>query len=314
MAIERIPLAQPIESRDGTLLKDSYTSNAVFETRRGKREFVKRPGLINIIQVVATTPPAYVTCNGLTSWNGFLISVIGNTVYKTGYTGFIWATSTLGTMTAGTRAYFSASLLDKYLVVHNGFGINIVTLSSGVLSVPTTPPPGNWVPGIAYLNNAFYVAVGYNNSIYDNRIYNSNPTTGDPNTWNASSYVTFYQTGDTIVGICKHLNYIVVFGNFSTQFFYDNGANQPYPASPLAVAESYTNEIGCADGNSVVATNNTVLWVGTSKAYGKSVYMMDGVSPIKISTNYVDKFLEVVSTGTKGSSTPGEITASIVIK
>ena len=46
MAVERIPLTQPIESRDGTFDKDSYSSNCVFETRDQKREFIKRPGLV----------------------------------------------------------------------------------------------------------------------------------------------------------------------------------------------------------------------------------------------------------------------------
>ena len=57
-------------------------------------------------------------------------------------------------------------------------------------------------------------------------------------------------------------------------------------------AQSYTSEIGCASGDSIVATSNTVLWVGTSKTYGRSVYLMDGVAPSRVSTNHIDKHLE----------------------
>jgi len=35
-----------------------------------------------------------------------------------------------------------------------------------------------------------------------------------------------------------------------------------------------------------------VLWVGTSKTYGRSVYIMDGVSPVRVSTANIDRHLE----------------------
>jgi hypothetical protein len=66
MATERIPLTQPIESRNGTFSKDSYSSNCYFETRDQKREFIKRPGLVAATQIVSVTPPAY-PLHGLTT-------------------------------------------------------------------------------------------------------------------------------------------------------------------------------------------------------------------------------------------------------
>ena len=57
MATERIPLTQPIESRNGTFTKDSYSSNCFFETRDTKREFIKRPGLVVAKQITPVTPP-----------------------------------------------------------------------------------------------------------------------------------------------------------------------------------------------------------------------------------------------------------------
>jgi hypothetical protein len=88
------------------------------------------------------------------------------------------------------------------------------------------------------------------------------------------------------------LNYLVAFGERSTQFYYD--AANPV-GSPLAASQSYTSEIGCASGPSIVSTDNTVLWIGTSRIYGKSVYMMDGVSPVRVSTSSIEKHLEADS-------------------
>jgi hypothetical protein len=142
---------------------------------------------------------------------------------------------------------------------------------------PTTP----YVSGTVFLDNYLFIATT------NNRIYNSN--VGDPTTWNALNYISFEQTTDTLVGITKHLNYLVAFGSFSIQFFYD-AANAT--GSPLALAASYTAEVGCISGDSIVATSNTVLWVGSSKTNSRCVYLMDGVSAIKVSTSSVDRHLE----------------------
>jgi len=421
MATERIPLTQPIESRDGTFAKDSYSSNCVFETRDQKREFIKRPGLVYANKFVNITPPAVTPSQGMTAFNGGLVAVINNTVYQT--TPPSATITTVGTTSASTsQSYFVRTFLDNYLFLHNkvngylyskagvfgaitndkvvsisidnaGLGyssgitlsfssggvaatatvvsgnITAVTITnpgSGLSSAPTctinkpsnatptatgtaalytitvssatgiytgmyasgtgiaanavvtnvagttvtlslantatvsgtitftdlgssgvlTPalcafPSGPYVSGAVFLDN--YVFIGTST----NRIYNSN--LGDPTSWNALNYLTFEQTTDTLVGIVKHLNYLVAMGKSSMQFFYD-AANAT--GSPLAVSQSYTNEIGCANGDSIVSTTNTVLWIGSTKTHGRSVYLLDGVSPIKISTDSVDKHLE----------------------
>jgi hypothetical protein len=421
MATERIPLTQPIESRTGSFAKDSYSSNCFFETRDQKREFIKRPGLVAVAQVVPITPPAYSDSQGLVGFNNKLIAVINNTVYQINPSGY--AVTTVGTTSASTsQSYFVRTFLDAYLFFHNkvnGYllskagayntivndkvsNINIdnpglnysqgITLSfsaSGVAATatvvngnidtvtitnagtglssagtctinipsPATPtgtgttalftiavssatgiyvgmfvtgtgvapnakvtnisgttitvdiahtadvsgtitftdlgsngvltpalnsfPSGPYVSGVVFLDN--YVFIG----TATNRIYNS--ALGDPTTWGALDYLTFEQTTDTLVGIAKHLNYLVAFGKVSTQFFYDVGNAS---GSPLGVAASYTSEIGCANGDSIVATSNTVLWVGTSKTFGRSVYIMDGVSAVRISNANIDRHLE----------------------
>lgn len=429
MATERIPLSQPIESRNGTFTKDSYSSNCFFETRDAKREFIKRPGLVAAKQITPVTPPAYLESQGLNAFNNRVIAVINNTVYSVNPTGYI--VSTVGTTSTSTsQSYFVNTFLDAYMFFHNklnlylysnagAFGavvtnkigaititdsganysqgitlsfsgggcaataevdpttgvilsVTITNQGTGLASAPTvtinlpatqtptgtdiassyvdftvssatglyvgmavigtgiatgskvtaiagtqitvdTPktgavsgtitftdegaggvltallnfvPTGPYVSGAVFLNN--YVFIGTSN----NRIYNSD--VGDPTTWNALNFLSFEQTSDTLVGICKHLNYLVAFGAVSTQFFYDVGNPT---GSPLGLASSYTLEIGCASGDSVVATNNTVLWVGTSKTYGKSVYIMDGTAPVRISTANIDRHIEADGLG-----------------
>lgn len=429
MATERIPLSQPIESRNGTFTKDSYSSNCFFETRDAKREFIKRPGLVVAKQITPVTPPAYLESQGLNAFNSRVIAVINNVVYSVNPTGYV--VTTVGTTSTSTsQSYFVNTFLDAYMFFHNKLNLYLysnagvfstivttkigaititdsganysqgITLSfsgggcaataevdpttgvilsvtitnqgSGLASAPTitinlpanqtptgtdigssyvdftvssatglyvgmsvigtgiavgskvtaiagtqitvdTPktdvvsgtitftdegaggvltatlnfvPTGPYVSGVVFLDN--YVFIGTSN----NRIYNSD--VGDPTTWNALNFLSFEQTADTLVGMCKHLNYLVAFGAVSTQFFYDV-ANPT--GSPLGLAASYTLEIGCANGDSIVATNNTVLWVGTSKTFGKSVYIMDGTAPIRISTANIDRHIEADGLG-----------------
>ena len=434
MTTERIPLTQPIESRTGSFAKDSYSSNCFFETRDQKREFIKRPGLVSVAQVVPITPPAYSDSQGLSAFNNKLIAVISNSVYQVDPSGY--AVTTVGTTSASTsQSYFVRTFLDAYLFFHNkvnGYllskagayntivndkvsnisidnpGLNYstgITLSFSATAVaatatvvngnidtvtitnagtglssagtctinvpsPATPtgtgtialftiavssatgiyvgmtvtgtgvapnakvtnisgttitvdiahtgavsgtitftdlgsngvltpalnsfPNGPYVSGAVFLDNYVFIGTAPGAMSSDvvpvpigNRIYNS--ALGDPTTWGALDYLTFEQTTDTLVGIAKHLNYLVAFGKVSTQFFYDQ-ANAS--ASPLGVAASYTSEVGCANGDSIVATSNTVLWVGTSKTFGRSVYIMDGVSAIRVSTANIDRHLE----------------------
>jgi hypothetical protein len=285
MATERIPLTQPIESRTGSFAKDSYSSNCFFETRDQKREFIKRPGLVAAKQITPVTPPAYTPSQGLVAFNNKLTAVINNTIYQVNPSSS-YAVTTLGTTSASTsQSYFVKTFLDTYLFFHNkvtGYLYN----QSGSSVAMTTLPSSPYVSGAVYLDN--YLFIGTSN----NRIYNSN--VGDPTTWDALSYISFEQTTDTLVGIAKHLNYLIAFGAVSTQFYYD-AANAT--GSPLAVASTYTSEIGCASGDSIVATSNTVLWIGATKTNSRSVYLMDGVSPIRVSTSSVDRHLEADNLG-----------------
>jgi len=141
-------------------------------------------------------------------------------------------------------------------------------------------PAGPLVPGVVFLDS--YIVVG----TVTGRLYNCD--VGDPTHWNALDYVTAESEPDNLVGISKHLNYILAHGQWSTDFFYDYGT---FPGSPLAAAPSYKFEVGCANGDSIVSFENTVLFIGISKTTGTGVYGIDGVSPVKLSTVYIDRIL-----------------------
>ena len=358
MPTERTPLTQPIETRDGTLTKDSKSVNGYFESRDNKREFIKRPGLAT---VTLDNPLPSSDGQGIYYYNGYIYSVVNNTVYKTNPS--TNATTTVGTITGTVKqCYFTPSFLGTYLFFHNqtnGYLINgstgafsqitndkvaVVTIltggtgytdatasvtfsappsggttatgtvqttggvvtnititdpGSGYVTAPTVTitdsgsgvnatassllsyfPTTGLIAGVAFLDA--YVFVG----TPAGRVYSCN--VGDPTIWNPLDYITAEAESDQSVAICKHLNYVMNFGQWSLEFFYDNA--NPID-SPLAAATSYKVEVGCANGDSVVPFEQTVAWIGTSLSNGKGIFLLDGTAPTRISTAYIDRIL-----------------------
>ena len=357
MPTTRLPLTQPIETRDGTLSKDSKSVNGYFETREGTREFIKRPGLLPIS--LGTALPV-AQCQGLVFFNTYFIVIINNTVYKVSTSSY--AVTSLGTISGTVKTcYFAPSSNNQYLFFHNqtygylidgttwsltkytndnvvstnilvggsGYvsgdavvfsapggsgttatgtlilsgtaivGITITSGGSGYSSPPSVSvttstgvgfsatcllnafPSGPLCPGAVYLDS--YIIVG----TVAGRIYNSD--VGNPKIWDALSYLTAESEPDNLVGISKHLNYVIGYGQYSTEFFYDIGNAT---ASPLAVASPYKLEIGAANGDSIVQFDQTVIFLGTSVTTGPVIYLLDGTSPTRISNGYIDRILQ----------------------
>lgn len=159
------------------------------------------------------------------------------------------------------------------------------TIASGATSV--TPiadgdfPDGPLCPGAVYLDGFVFVMTQLG------RIYNS--AIEDPTSWGALDFITAASDPDHGVALSKQLNYIVAFSTYSTQFFYDAG--QP-TGSPLLLNQTANTNIGCASGHSVSAFDNTIAWIGQSRTHGRGVYVLEGLSSKKISTENIEKILD----------------------
>lgn len=172
--------------------------------------------------------------------------------------------------------------VNKSVSVASG---DILTLTSGGAGATATSTlnffPTDLVPGVAYIDT--YTVV----QTKSGRIYNSNP--GVPTVWGALDYISATAEPDQAVGLAKHLNYVVSFGQWSTEFFYDAAVTT---GSPFLRNEAARIEIGCANGESIVQFEQTLVWVGKSNTAGKSVYMLDGLSPTRISNPFIDRYLD----------------------
>ena len=220
-----------------------------------------------------------------------------NVIVSTGGTGYTAPTVTFSAPPAGgTTATGTVQFTGGVIT-----GVTMTNYGSGYTSPPSVTfadsgggtgagasgtavlnffPTGGLNPGAVFLDS--YVVI----STPSGRVYTSN--VGNPAIWNPLDYVTAEAEPDQSTGIAKYLNFVLDYGQWSLEFFYD-AANPT--GSPLSPAPSYRIEIGCPNGNSIVSFEQSVIWIGSSKAEGTGVFMLNGVAPTKVSDEYIDRIL-----------------------
>ena len=148
----------------------------------------------------------------------------------------------------------------------------------GTYSVANYPPIT--VKGIVYLDGTYYV-MDPNGSIYGSGI-------NSPTSWSALNVIQANAEPDGGIALFRQLNLIVSFQAFSTEFFYD-AANAV--GSPLLPYTSAFIEVGCASGNSVAQTDNTLFFMGVTKQKGRAIYRLDGTKSHMVSNPFIDRLL-----------------------
>ena len=186
------------------------------------------------------------------------------TVTIAGTTGTTGPTDTSGsTFTNGTATLQWVGIAATATALLNGF--------------PTT---STVVPGAAYFDTYVFIMT------QDGKVWNSEPN--NPNNWDALNFITAEAEPDQGVALAKHLNYLIAFGQWSTEFFYDAGNTT---GSPLLPNQTFRIEFGCANGDSVVEMEQTVVWVGVGQNTGRMVLMLDGTRPVQVSDASIERIL-----------------------
>lgn len=264
MSIIRQNLAISLGNRAANFNRDELLSNCYPEIKGDTAYVVRRFGY----QAVSTHTAA--AGRGLFTFLGEPISVIGATARRSG--------TTIGTVdTSSVYQYTLVGATPGFVLKNNALGYyyNGTTLAQ----IVDANYPALTVPGVAYLDGCVYVLTP------NGRVYNSNVNV--PSSWNALNFIST-QESDPGIALARYLNYVLAFGQSSMTFFYNaNNAT----GSPLLPNQSATQKVGCANGNSVVETKNTVFWIGQTKQKGRSIYLLNGLNPQVISTPYIDRLL-----------------------
>lgn len=173
-----------------------------------------------------------------------------------------------------------ATPLLVFKSAHQGYYFNAaLALLTRIVSAQY---PAITVFGLVYLDGVFYV-MDPNGKIWGSGI-------NDPSTWTALNEIAIQNEPNGGVGIAKCGQFLVGFGQWSCEFFYDNA--NPAPGSALSANTALAYQVGCANGRSIVEMQASVLWVGQTSTEGAKVYMMQGYSPVVISTPFIDRILQ----------------------
>jgi hypothetical protein len=217
-----------------------------------------------------------VTGTGIASGN--IVTAV-DTATKT-----VTISSAFTTKASGTYNFYNQGLRGTYLVTPSQTASSTTITGGPTVSAQASASlnsfPANPVPGLVYLDG-YVFAMDSQGQIWQSD--NENPTA-----WGALNYTSAKSEADNGKAIARHLNYIVAFKEWTADFFFDAGNAT---GSVLSINQSAHMEIGCADGNSIQNPEQTLIWMGNVIEGGRGIYMLNGLSPGKVSTKAVETFL-----------------------
>jgi len=106
--------------------------------------------------------------------------------------------------------------------------------------------------------------------------------------WSNANIISANVYSDGMKGVARHLNYIVGFGEWSTEFFYNAGNTS---GSILSRAEGTVIRYGTPNFATLWQDENVIVWLARSRDGGNCVMALDGLTPKIISTKAIDRML-----------------------
>ncbi len=141
--------------------------------------------------------------------------------------------------------------------------------------------PSITVPGLVVLGGFAFVMTP------DALIYNC--ALDNPYYWPGINVIGADFEEDRGVAISKYQNYLVAFGEHTTQLFYDAGVPKGSPLKPYLNANT---RIGCCNKYSVKRIGNNVAWMSQTSDRRFQIMTFEGLTPKAISTPEIEKILE----------------------
>ncbi len=174
-------------------------------------------------------------------------------------------------------------------------GIGFYAISSGGVFPVTSMAvitdvnfPANQTPALipvgrfVWLNAITYIATA------NGQIFNSTSNGSDITAWENSTgqigVIAAQAYPDQLVGLCRYKQHIVAFGTDSIEFFDDIG-DTPTPLTPISQAFI---KFGAESARCIINVDDVLYWIGKGAAGERGLWTMDGYTPTKLSTPYID--------------------------
>ena len=275
---EQLPLLGNHTNRLASAAKDQVFYNVIADVVKspvGESKTVwlsKRGGFVADTTVIGGGGAG----RGLYYWarTGKKYSVVANKLYSN-----TTAIQTLNTST-GKCWFEEATGTSDVLIISDGTDMYTISLSDVVTDITDADMPAGPISPVSLDGYVFIIKSG------TDEIWNSDVDA--PTAWTANSFLSAEMYPDNLVALSRHLNYIIAFGTFSTELFYDN---ENASGSPLRRTDSGATKVGLAARDSVAQADKRTLFVGQSNIGEPSVWMFDGLTPAPVSTEFIDKIL-----------------------
>ena len=238
-------------------------------------------GRAGALALVFRTPASVSTHRYPSIWvlGGNTDAGISNEVWRGDLDTAVGTSIALSPTVASQQYQFNSFQTSTRLLIKNQS--NMWVYDSGSITVVTEAGyPTTTVPGIVVLGGSAYV-MDPSGLIYNCALDN-------PYYWPALNVLGADYEDDAGVCLVKYLNYVVAFGTYTTQVFYDAGLAGGSPLRPYLNANM---KVGCTAAATVCQVGTTVVWVGQTQQGSRQVMMFNGLTPQPISTPAIDKIL-----------------------
>jgi Kelch motif len=238
----------------------------------------------NAMGCVFKAPTAISATNAPIMWfmGGITIApTVLNDVWYSNADGSLSTSWAMATAAPNTEQWqFTTINSNQYLCLKNTYDFWYL-YANQMTKVTDVNYPARTVPGVVNLNSTIYV-------MSPTGVISGCALT-DPTVWNSLDFLTAEYEADEGVYLAKLQNYVVALKKNTTQFFYDSGQ---FPGISLRPVQNANIRIGCAAAGSVVSMDNTLIYMAQTFQAGRSIVMLNGFSPVKISNPYVDRLLD----------------------
>lgn len=236
--------------------------------------------------LIQSTTPTIVTTIDNTIIEQTLITAVGS-----GYANGTYAASFAGGGGSGAAANYTIAggVLASITITNKG---------SGYTSAPTISFPSGGGSGAAatvFLSSfpvphiptpVFMDGFVFLPKEGTSEVYNSN--VGAFGDWQDSNFIAIAQFSGDITALAKQQNYILGFKEDSIEFLY-NASN--VSGSPLERSQQAITQFGSNQRNTVQSLEDDIIFVGKGAGGGFGVWKITGFKEQKISTEFVDVFL-----------------------
>ena len=202
---------------------------------------------------------------------GSLMYVVSGTTLYSVTTGYV--ETSRGTIAGTGPVSIADNGLEIFIATSSGTSY-IYTVATTTLTEITDPGfPGAITVG--YINGWFVF-----NEPSSQKIWVKDAAT----VLDASNFSSADALSDNVVGLVVDHNEVWIFGNNSTEVWYDAGTS----GFPLARISGAISEIGCASAYTIAKMDNTVFWLGKDARGQGIVYRAKGYGAERVSTHAVE--------------------------